>query len=301
MKKYTSNLLFTIFIVIFIFYIHNNRKDLTELLNFNLTSLLMLSIFFILSYVVKAKINQNLYLTKNIQISFIETLELIIKSTAGNLSTPLNLGTGYKFHYLKKNYNLTYKENLSINIYFSIFINLVYVLLLISISLTNYIRGRSIFLNLTILWLLIFFTGLFLFLILYKDYKMKWFNFFNTYSLKSLNLRFRNIVNLFILSSLLILISILSYWYVFRLIDLEIDNLQIVAYVCFLGLANIIKFTPGNFGINETVLIVSGLYHGITALDVIIVSIIFRFFSWINILIFTFFLYVQKSYNKKDK
>ena len=234
-------------------------------------------------------------------MSFSETCELIIKSTAGNLSTPLNLGTGYKFHYLKKNYNLTYTENLSINIYFSMFINLVYVLILISISLTNYIKGSSIFLNLTILWLLIFFVGLFLFIILYKDYKMKFLNFFNAYSLKSLNLSFHKVVNLFILSSVLILISVLSHRYVFKLIDLEIDNLQIVSYVCLLGLANIIKFTPGNFGINETVLIISNLYHGITALDVILVSIVFRFFSWLNILIFTFFLYVQKSYNKEDK
>ena len=72
-------------------------------------------------------------------MSYLETLNLIINSTAGNLSTPFSAGTGYKFFYLKKNYKLTYAENLSINVYFTIFTNftvltlITYLLFLVSV------------------------------------------------------------------------------------------------------------------------------------------------------------------------
>jgi hypothetical protein len=43
------------------------------------------------------------------------------------------------------------------------------------------------------------------------------------------------------------------------------------------------------------------LYHGLTALEVIFTSFIFRFLSWLNILIFYGVLNIQKSYSKKNK
>tara|TARA_B100001029_G_C14889947_1_gene354828 strand:- start:30 stop:734 length:705 start_codon:yes stop_codon:yes gene_type:complete len=234
-------------------------------------------------------------------MSFIETLNLIINSSAGNLSTPFSLGTGYKFHYLKKKYNLTYTDNLSINIYFTIFTNLIYVFLLVLISFSNYLNRDSIFLYLFLFWLFILFAGLFLFYILSKEYKTKKIDFLNSYSIRSLNLSFSKIINIFIYTILLFIVNILSYIYLFNLMNLEIQNIQIIAYSCLSGLANIIKFTPGNFGINESVLIISDLYHGLQPVQVIVSSLILRFFSWSNIFIFYGILNFQKSYNKKNK
>ena len=296
-KTNLSNLLFIFFIIVFSIFIFNNQDDLINLFNFNFLDLFLLTFFFIITYLVKTKINQNIYLTKNIDMSFNETLKLIINSTAGNLSTPFSLGTGYKFHYLKKNYGLTYSQNLNINIYYSLFTNLIFVLIILITTFLNFIYVDSIFLNFIFLWLLIFLSGIALLFVSSKGYKFKYLNVLNSFSLKSFHLSGSKITKLFCLTILLISINIFSHIYLFNLLNIQINNLQIIAFVCLSGLANIIKFTPGNFGINESLLIISNLYHGLVPVQVIVVSLIFRFFSWINILIFYIILYFQKSKN----
>ncbi len=232
-------------------------------------------------------------------MSFTETLNLIIKSTAGNLSTPFSLGTGYKFHYLKKKYNLSYSQNININLYFSIFTNLIFVFFLLIISFSEYIQGNPIFGNLVFFWLLILVLGLMLFYLLSIEYEFGRLKFLNSYSLLSLNLSLSNIINMTIFTFLLISINIITHLYLFKLIDIQISIVQIFSFVCISGLANIIKLTPGNFGINETVLIIANLYHGLTPVEVVVVSLIIRFFAWFNILIFYFILNIQK-FNSKN-
>lgn len=301
LKNNISNILFIFFVFAFSLFIFNNQSELEELFNFNFLNLIFLSILFIISYLIKTKLNQHLYLTKNINMSYLETLNLIINSTAGNLSTPFSAGTGYKFYYLKKNYKLTYAENLSINVYFTIFTNLLYLFILVIVSLINYLRIEPLFLNFTFLWISIFFIGIFSLFIMSREYDIKKLAFLNNYSLKSLDLTFSKIMNLFFYTLANIGISIASHIYLFKLLNLQINITQTVAFVCISGLANVIKFTPGNFGINESVLIIANLYHGLTALEVIITSFIFRFLSWLNILIFYGVLNIQKSYSIKNK
>ncbi len=301
LKNYISNILFLFFIAAFSFFTYQNKADLNNLFEFNLFNLSLLVVFYALSYLAKAKMNQHLYSTKDISMSFIEALRLIINSTAGNLSTPFSLGTGYKFHYLKKNYKLNYKEHLNINVYYTLFTNLIYVLLLMTISFLNYQDGNQEFFNFTFIWLLIFLIGLYTFFILSKEFKTKNLKFLNIYSLRSLSLSFSKIMNLFVYTSLIITINVLSHLYLFGLLGLEITTSQIIAYACLSGLANIIKFTPGNFGVNESVLILSNLYHGLRPLEIIISSLIFRFFSWLNVLLYYGFLNFKKFNNTKNK
>ena len=104
LKNYISNILFLFFIAAFSFFTYQNKSDLNNLFEFNLFNLSLLVVLYALSYLAKAKMNQHPYSTKDISMPFIEALRLIINSTAGNLSTPFSLGTGYKFHYLKKKY-----------------------------------------------------------------------------------------------------------------------------------------------------------------------------------------------------
>ena len=297
LKKNLSNLLFIFFIIVFSIFIFNNQDELIDLFNFNFLNLFLLSIFFLIIYLIKTKLNQYIYSTKNIDMSFNETLKLIINSTAGNLSTPFSLGTGYKFHYLKKTYGLTYTQNLNINIYYSLFTNLIFILIILITTFINYIYVDSIFINFIYLWLLVFLSGIVMLYASSKDYKFKYFKVLNSFSLNSLNLSRPKIIRLFCLTILLISVNIVSHVYLFNLLNIQINNLQIISFVCISGLANIIKFTPGNFGINESLLIISNLYHGLVAVHVIMVSLIFRFFSWINILIFYIILNIQKSKN----
>ena len=296
-KKNLSNLLFIFFIIVFSIFIFNNQDELIDLFNFNFLNLFLLSIFFLIIYLIKTKLNQYIYSTKNIDMSFNETLKLIINSTAGNLSTPFSLGTGYKFHYLKKTYGLTYTQNLNINIYYSLFTNLIFILIILITTFINDIYVDSIFINFIYLWLLVFLSGIVILYASSKDYKFKYFKVLNSFSLNSLNLSSPKIIRLFCLTILLISVNIVSHVYLFNLLNIQINNLQIISFVCISGLANIIKFTPGNFGINESLLIISNLYHGLVAVHVIMVSLIFRFFSWINILIFYIILNIQKSKN----
>ena len=301
LKNYISNILFLFFIAAFSFFTYQNKSDLNNLFEFNLFNLSLLVVLYALSYLAKAKMNQHLYSTKDISMSFIEALRLIINSTAGNLSTPFSLGTGYKFHYLKKNYKLDYAEHLNINIYYTLFTNLIYVLLLMTISFLNYQNGNQEFFNFTFIWVLIFLIGLYIFFILSKEIKTNNLNFLNRYSLRSLTLSFSKIMNLFVYTSLIITINVLSHLYLFGLLGLEITTSQVIAYACLSGLANIIKFTPGNFGINESALILSNLYHGLGPLEIIISSLIFRFFSWLNILLYYGLLNFKKFNNTKNE
>jgi uncharacterized membrane protein YbhN (UPF0104 family) len=252
-------------------------------------------------YLVRAKMNQHLYLTKNIHMSYLETLKLIINSTAGNLSTPFNAGTGYKFYYLKKKFQLTYTENLSINIYFAIFTNLFYLFLIIVVSFINYLTKNVLFLKFILFWTIIFFLSIFTLFLLSKKYNVDSKNFLKSYSINSLDLSFLKIINLSLYISANIVISVASHIYLFKLLNLQVDTLQIIAYVCLVGLASIIKFTPGNFGITEGVLIIANLYHGLAAIEVIVASLIFNFLSWVNILIFYFILKIQEFYSRNSK
>lgn len=289
--------MFIFFIIVFSIFILNNQDKLIELFNFNILNLLLLTIFLIITYLLKTKLNQYLYLTKNIDMSFNETLKLIIYSTAGNLSTPFSLGTGYKFHYLKKNYGLTYNQNLNINVYYSLLTNLILILIILFTTFLNYIYVDPIFFNYIFLWLIILISGIVLLYFSSKAYKFKYFKVLNSFSINSLNLSKPKIFRLFSITVLLISINIISHVYLFNLLNIQISYLQIIAFVCISGLANIIKFTPGNFGINESLLIVFKIYHGLVAVHIIVISLIFRFFSWINILIFYSIIYFQKSKN----
>jgi len=296
-----SSILIIFFIGAFSYFIFNNQSELEGLLNFNFLNLFTLSLLYICIYLVRAKMNQHLYLSKNIHMSYLETLKLIINSTAGNLSTPFSAGTGYKFYYLKKKFKLTYAENLSLNIYFTIFTNLFYLFLIIIVSFINYLTKDVLFLKFILFWTIIFFLATFTLFLLSRKYNVGRLYFLNSYSIYSLDLSFLKIINLSFYISANIAFSIASHIYLFKLLNLQIDTLQIIAYVCLAGLASIIKFTPGNFGITEGVLIIASLYHGLTAIEVIVASLIFRFLSWLNILIFYFILKIQEFYSRNSK
>ena len=296
-KSYISNILFIFFVFFFALFLYNNQDEMKSLLEFSYLNLSSLIIFFFFSYLCKTKLNQILYSLKNIEMSFTETLNLVINSTAGNLSTPFSLGTGYKFHYLKQKYKISYTENLNLNIYLSIFTNLLFVIILFFISISYFLNISEVFLKFTILWGLIVLFGIILLLLLSKIYTNKHLLFINKYSLKSLSLSFKKIVDLFIYTVVLIAINIGTHYYLFQILNFDIDFLQIASYVSLSGVANIIKFTPGNFGINEGVLILTNLYHGLTTIQILITSLIFRFFSWLNILFIYAVLNIQKSKN----
>ena len=300
MKKFSKHTLvifcLLFFVSFFALFLYNNQDEMKSLLEFSYLNLSSLIIFFFFSYLCKTKLNQILYSLKNIEMSFTETLNLVINSTAGNLSTPFSLSTGYKFHYLKQKYKISYTENLNLNIYLSIFTNLLFVIILFFISISYFLNISEV-LKFTILWGLIVLFGIILLLLLSKIYTNKHLLFINKYSLKSLSLSFKKIVDLFIYTVVLIAINIGTHYYLFQILNFDIDFLQIASYESLSGVANIIKFTPGNFGINEGVLILINLYHGLTTIQILITSLIFRFFSWLNILFIYAVLNIQKSKN----
>ena len=70
------------------------------ILNFNFYNLSFLFVFFIITNLIKPIKPISIFF-ENIDMSF-RDIKSDNKSTAGNLATPFGLGTGYKFHYLKK-------------------------------------------------------------------------------------------------------------------------------------------------------------------------------------------------------
>ena len=68
LKNYISNILFLFFIAAFSFFTYQNKSDLNNLFEFNLFNLSLLVVFYALSYLAKAKMNQHLYSTKDISM-----------------------------------------------------------------------------------------------------------------------------------------------------------------------------------------------------------------------------------------
>ena len=71
----------------------------------------------------------NIYIFKSLDIILDkkEAIQLAYRNTFGNLLGPLKAGSGYKMHYLYKNYNLEPSKYISINTayaFVSLFLNL---------------------------------------------------------------------------------------------------------------------------------------------------------------------------------
>jgi uncharacterized protein (TIRG00374 family) len=304
--KNFKNLISYVFLIIFLFVFYSYVKNNIEVLNeINSIQVGYIGIFFVISYfnyVIKAKINMDLYSFSKIKLSIFESLRIVSRSTAINLSGPANIGAGYKLHYLKKKYNLDIIENFSINIAYVFYLNYFYIVIIFLITLLsnqNWIEKNTyllLFLFSIIVVLFLFFKIISLNQV--KNIKIKIFKD----NIEKLLLGFQylrkdieNTRKLIISSIAHFLISIIYWQIVMYSAGFNITLYSLAVLYCLSSMVNLIKLTPGNIGFLEVSLIFFQGLHGITTNQIIIYSVVTRIVSFLTIL---FLLGFDKFTNK---
>ena len=110
LKGIFSLFLLFIFLYYFVAYVLENNEIISSFRDISFYMILLFLVFNLASYVIRAMINIFLFRSMNINLLFFEAIYLVYMNTLGNLLGPLKAGSGYKLHYLYKNYDLKKKE-----------------------------------------------------------------------------------------------------------------------------------------------------------------------------------------------
>ena len=294
-KKYRnvfSILIFLIFVYVFSDYINKNRSlfNLAENINYNF--LIIPLLLMPLSLLARGFLNIHLFNLVNINLSFKESLEIVVNTTLGNLIGPLNLGSGYKLQYFIRNYKVNVFKYLSLTTTFSIYSFLFFILLMFILSL-RFLRFDLLDKNIFTVLIIIFFIISILIILSKKvlQYISK-YNFFYNLSnniILGIEVFLKNkkiSKKLFYYFLLINIINFIFYWLIVRSVNLDVDIIRILVFYCGINLAGVIKITPLNFGVQELLLISIMSIHNLSIDTILIVSFLSRAITMIIILIF---------------
>jgi len=269
-------------LIYFIYFLIENYDYFKKLNNFTIQSILVILFLKSLNVFFLSNINQNILRNLKIDLKNLESLDLVVKNTLGNLSSPFKLGSGYKVSYLSKNYKFKLSEYIFWTTFFSI-INL-YPLYSIFIGYSLITRNEVVLNNLY--YFLIAYIPIFLIIYLLKKNKyFKKYSYFKSFIYFSKNNASIQISN--------ILFFISTSCIVFLIIENLTSNASLysaTAYSFLSSFVNLINLTPGNIGVKEGLIILFDNVHEISFEIVVIASIIERFFSLVMLFIFQLIL-----------
>lgn len=280
--KFLRNFILISSLVYFIYFISENSDYFKTLNNFNFQIILIILFLKFLNVFFLSNINQNILKNLKIDLKNVESLDLVVKNTLGNLSSPFKLGSGYKVSYLSKKYKFKFTEY----IFWTTFFSLINLYPLYSIFLGySLITGNKIILNNLIYFLTVYIP---IFLIIYLQNKNKYLNkypylkSFKYFSKNNISIQISNI--LFFISNSLIVYLILEN------LTINASLYSATAYSFLSSFVNLINLTPGNIGVKEGLIILFDNIHGISFEIVVIASVIERFFSLVTLFIFQLIL-----------
>ena len=257
----------------FIYFIQNNNELLKNIIEITIFEIILVLILKILNILFLSNININILKYLNIELPQLESLNITVKNTLGNLTTPLKLGTGYKVSYLKDKYKIKITEFIFWNTIFSI-INLIPIIFFF-ILFSLLIKAQFIF-GYELSSLLLFFILLVsLFLISKSTVLNSKIEKFRYFSKRNFLIQVSNF--LYFLSSCLIVFIIASNF------TNEIQFFSSVSYNTLNSFVNLINLTPGNIGVKETILIIFNDIHQLSFQVVIITSAIERLLTIISL------------------
>tara|TARA_B100000902_G_scaffold312804_1_gene303071 strand:- start:2471 stop:3391 length:921 start_codon:yes stop_codon:yes gene_type:complete len=291
-KAYISYIFLIIFLYAFFSYINENIQLLNEISSIQIGYLGIIFLLSFINYVMKAKINIDIYSFSKIKLSILESLRIVSRSTAINLSGPVNIGAGYKLHYLKKKYGLDIIENFSINTAYAFYLNSFYIIIIFLITLSSNRSGveNNIYINLFLFSLI---AALFMFLkiiSLNKLDKIKIKILKNTVDKLLLGFVYfkedtENTKKLIVSSIVYILFSLIYLQAIMSSVGFNISFYSLLVLHCLSSMVNLIKLTPGNIGFLEVSLIFFQNLHGITTNQIIIFSVVSRIVSFVSLIL----------------
>lgn len=266
----------------FIYFLITNINFFNDLFKFSLLYVFIILFLNFLNILFMSNINLFILKSINVKLNFYQSLEVSVKNSLGNITTPFKLGVVYKISYLKKFFNLKLPDFIYANTIFS-FINLLPALIFL---ITYFLLNKSISLEYKNHYLLIFLVFI-LFIILF--FKTKQFKFLfkksKKVNLKSINSFYVQINNLlyFINSSFIVWLIILG-------INENYLFFSAITYNSINTAVSIVTLTPGNIGIKEASISFLNNLHGLDIYLIILISFIERFLSLISLIIFDMIL-----------
>ena len=267
--SYLKVIIFISSIFYFIYFIFENLQFFLDLQKIKLDFIFLVLILKILNILFLSNINLRILNNLKINLNFMESFEITIKNTLGNLSSPLKLGSGYKITYLKEHYKLEIKNYILLNTFFSI-LNLIPIFLIFILYniFNSQVRDFKIVGIVTIISFLVT-----LFLIVFQN-----FQFLKTlkiFSKNNLHIHVNNI--LFFLSNTFIVYIIAN-----QLLPYS-SFFSALAFTSLGFVVNLVNLTPGNIGIKESVLFIFENIHGYSLYLLIFISFLERFISFLTL------------------
>ena len=284
---YKKNILsyFILLLVLYFFgnFINENRIILENFKSINLLNFIIVFLLTLLNMLVRTCINVYLFRSLDVFLQPQETFELVYKNTIGNLLGPLKAGSGYKLHYINKNYNVPASKYISLNTAYSL-LSLVLNLFILFISLIvardfNYFN-EDYFLFIFIGLLMSLFIFYKILIIVARTTKNKILKNFSMGFVSMFTYKW-NFTFLAFITFLFILLNIITLFIVFRIFDFNVTLLNSTIYSSVGSFASIAKVTPGNIGLYEFLMISSNTLHGVKVEEILVSSIFLRAISYL--------------------
>jgi hypothetical protein len=284
--KYFKILIFVISISYFIYFAFNNYSQFFVLEKIGIINILLIFILKILNIIFLSNINIHLLRNLDIKLNNIDSLDLTIKNTLGNLTSPFRLGSGYKITYLKSNFDLRIKDY----IYWSSWVSIINLYPLFLIFIIFYINEQKP-LSITVLQLITF-TLLSIFFIvpitkIFRN-RLNIESDFHLLSRNNLMIQINNI--LFFLSTCLVIFTVINS------VSDELSFYSAVAYNFLGSFINLVNITPGNIGVKEGLIILFNDLHLISNELIIITSFVERLASIITLFGYQLILKKKKKH-----
>lgn len=265
MKKNILSIILTITVLLlFGIYLYNNPQILIILKDISPLSLIIIMILFLLLFLLEGvfiKVTLNIF-DKHIDLK--ETYYLSTISRIGNYLLPMRAGAIFRATYLKNKYQFEYSKFLSTLYAYYILLFLLNSFLALSVLLFKYLSISIFYPAISLFFLLLFFTTLFV--ILFRKtiptregkglkYINKGIGIFNKFltSWDMIVKRKKLFFSLLLLTMGNILINGIIFYVEFLTLKININILDILLYTCLSGVSLLVSITPGSLGLREAI------------------------------------------------
>tara|TARA_X000000368_G_C23058022_1_gene725045 strand:- start:6725 stop:7648 length:924 start_codon:yes stop_codon:yes gene_type:complete len=302
LRKLFSFSVLVAFLYFLYIYFRENQSVLENFYNIEIVFILLFLALNVINYFFRSYLNIIIFRCLNISLKFSESFQLTYKNTLGNLIGPLKAGSGYKMHYIYKNYKLEPSKYIALNTSYAILaIILNFLVFLFCISY----QDRILVLNFLVI--ILYLIGILLFVVLVLKLLRLLQEKTSIKILDNLivgtNSLFENKVNFLkiVLTTIFyILLNILTIFLCFDMFSYNVNFLNSAIYSTIGSFSTLIKVTPGNIGLFEALMISSVNLHNVEVAEVLTSSVFIRLISYLTIGLIYFSNLIRVTNNRSD-
>lgn len=305
--KTTLKYLFEIIIIIaFLYYYINNQSKFEILSKVSILEIIALLLLQLLTILINSLFFKTIIEIYDVFIGHKDSFYISTLSAIGNFVGVLQSGVGIRAYYLKKKFNLKYKD-----FTYTFLANYLIVYFVVSIQALIGIYFLYKYLSTDLSYITLFFiailfvTSIIFFLPILKSERL-----FNFKYIEKILIFYNNLISgwkkitnnkkilsrLFLLQIISTIIYTFIFWLEFKFIGISIGIPQIMLYSSIISVSTLIAFTPGGIGIRETILILLQTSLSITTAEILNVSLLDRG-VYFAMLVFIYILFKMKGIN----